>query len=184
MQNVAHRRTRHAKHPHRRGRARGTKSRPSGDRGSLSGNQACSAARSWSRSAPRRSAGYAADLAKGHPLARVSFTTRPARHRRGDRGARAGAQGAGRRVHRDFPIDGLDPQARNAAEPARCAHDQGKFSEYHDALFANAPRPAPSSSRRMPSRRGWTSRASSAASRAGPMRPRCKRAWTRPFVSA
>src|SRR3989442_15791500 len=46
-----------------------------------SGNQGCSAARSWSRSAPRRLAGYAADLAKGHPLARVSSTTRPARGR-------------------------------------------------------------------------------------------------------
>src|SRR5712692_5506100 len=127
MQNVAHRRTRHAKHPRRRGRVRGTKSRPSGERGSLSWNQACSAARSWSRSAPRQSAGYAADLAKGHPLARVSSTTRPARHRRGDHGARAGAQGEGRSVYRDLPIDGLDPQARNAAEAARCAHDQGKF---------------------------------------------------------
>ena len=46
-------------------------------------------------------------------------------------------------VYRDFPIDGLHPQARNAAEAARCAHDQGKFWEYHDALFANAPKAGP-----------------------------------------
>src|SRR5438093_6348695 len=46
-------------------------------------------------------------------------------------------------VYRDFPIDGLHPQARNAAEAARCAHDQGKFWEYHDALFANAPKASP-----------------------------------------
>src|SRR3989441_1264109 len=48
-----------------------------------------------------------------------------------------------RLVYRDFPIDGLHPQARNAAEAARCAHDQGKFWEYHDALFANAPKAGP-----------------------------------------
>jgi len=42
-------------------------------------------------------------------------------------------------VFRDFPIDGLHPQARKAAEAARCAHDQGKFWEYHDALFTNSP---------------------------------------------
>src|SRR2546425_4494460 len=46
-------------------------------------------------------------------------------------------------VYRDFPMDGLHPQARNAAEAARCAHDQGKFWEYHDALFANAPKAGP-----------------------------------------
>jgi protein-disulfide isomerase len=39
-------------------------------------------------------------------------------------------------VYRDFPIDGLHPQARRAAEAARCAWDQGKFWEYHDLLFA------------------------------------------------
>ena len=44
-----------------------------------------------------------------------------------------------RHVHRDFPIDGLHPQARNAAEAARCAQDQGKFWEYHDVLFNRAP---------------------------------------------
>src|SRR2546425_13267080 len=42
-------------------------------------------------------------------------------------------------VFRDFPIDGLHPQA----EAARCAHDQGKFQTYHDALFANAPKASP-----------------------------------------
>jgi len=46
-------------------------------------------------------------------------------------------------VYRDLPMDGLHPQARNAAEAARCAHDQGKFWEYHDALFANAPKASP-----------------------------------------
>ena len=46
-------------------------------------------------------------------------------------------------VYRDFPIDGLHPQARKAAEAARCAQDQGKFWDYHDALFANAPKLSP-----------------------------------------
>jgi protein-disulfide isomerase len=40
---------------------------------------------------------------------------------------------------RDFPLGQLHPQARRAAEAARCAQDQGKFWEYHDILFANAP---------------------------------------------
>ncbi|MGE5851144.1 MAG: DsbA family protein, partial [Candidatus Methylomirabilota bacterium] len=45
-----------------------------------------------------------------------------------------------RLVYRDFPIDSLHPQARRAAEAARCAQDQGKFWEYHDLLFAEAPK--------------------------------------------
>jgi protein-disulfide isomerase len=46
-------------------------------------------------------------------------------------------------VYRDFPIDSLHPEARRAAEAARCARDQGKFWEYHDVLFAEAPKAAP-----------------------------------------
>lgn len=43
-------------------------------------------------------------------------------------------------VHRDFPIDSLHPKARKAHEAARCANDQGKFWNYHDKLYANAPK--------------------------------------------
>jgi protein-disulfide isomerase len=39
-------------------------------------------------------------------------------------------------VWKDFPLQG-HPDARPAAEAARCAGDQGKFWEYHDKLFAN-----------------------------------------------
>jgi protein-disulfide isomerase len=46
-------------------------------------------------------------------------------------------------VYRDFPIDSLHPEARRAAEAARCAQDQGKFWEYHDLLFTQAPKAAP-----------------------------------------
>ncbi|HWO41109.1 MAG TPA: thioredoxin domain-containing protein [Candidatus Eisenbacteria bacterium] len=46
-------------------------------------------------------------------------------------------------VYRDFPLDGLHPNARLAAEAARCAQDQGKFWEYHDALFSHFPQAAP-----------------------------------------
>jgi protein-disulfide isomerase len=49
---------------------------------------------------------------------------------------------------RDFPVDGLHPQTRKAAEAARCAHDQGKFWSYHDTLFANAPNGTPADLRR------------------------------------
>ena len=37
---------------------------------------------------------------------------------------------------RDFPMRTLHPQAQTAAEASRCAGEQGKFWEYHDALFA------------------------------------------------
>jgi protein-disulfide isomerase len=47
-----------------------------------------------------------------------------------------------RLVHKDLPLDALHPEARQAAEAARCAGDQGKFWEYHDALYGNAPRGA------------------------------------------
>src|SRR5258706_6946640 len=36
----------------------------------------------------------------------------------------------------DFPLRDIHPQAQSAAEAARCAGEQGKFWEYHDALYA------------------------------------------------
>jgi protein-disulfide isomerase len=39
---------------------------------------------------------------------------------------------------RDFPLRQIHPQAELAAEAARCAEEQGKFWEYHDALFAGS----------------------------------------------
>lgn len=39
-------------------------------------------------------------------------------------------------VFRDFPIVSLHREAFKAAEAARCAHDQGKYWEMHDQLFA------------------------------------------------
>jgi len=39
-------------------------------------------------------------------------------------------------VYRDFPLS-FHPQAQAAAEAGECADDQGKFWEYHDALFQN-----------------------------------------------
>src|SRR5262245_25679365 len=43
-------------------------------------------------------------------------------------------------VHKDLPLESLHPQARQAAEAARCAYEQGKFWEYHDKLYANSPK--------------------------------------------
>jgi protein-disulfide isomerase len=51
-------------------------------------------------------------------------------------------------VYRDFPLDSLHPQARQAAEAARCANDQGKFWDYHDVLYTNSPRGGPDDLRR------------------------------------
>lgn len=41
-----------------------------------------------------------------------------------------------RLVYKDFPLDNLHPQARAAAEAARCAGEQGKFWEFHDKVYA------------------------------------------------
>jgi protein-disulfide isomerase len=46
-------------------------------------------------------------------------------------------------VHRDFPLDSLHPLARRASEAARCANDQRKFWEYHDAVFSHFPQASP-----------------------------------------
>ena len=48
-----------------------------------------------------------------------------------------------RMVHKDLPLDEIHPQARQAAEAARCADDEGKFWEYHDKLYASSPKAAP-----------------------------------------
>ncbi|HEY5546319.1 MAG TPA: thioredoxin domain-containing protein [Gemmatimonadaceae bacterium] len=44
-----------------------------------------------------------------------------------------------RYVVRNFPVSGLHPDAQKAAEAAECAFEQGKFWEYHDALFELSP---------------------------------------------
>jgi protein-disulfide isomerase len=41
-----------------------------------------------------------------------------------------------RLAYRDFPLDSLHPQARKASEAARCAGDQKRYWEFHDALYA------------------------------------------------
>ncbi|MCR9094346.1 MAG: DsbA family protein [bacterium] len=45
-----------------------------------------------------------------------------------------------RLVHRHFPLDSIHPQARPAAEAAMCADEQGRFWDYHDAIFARSGR--------------------------------------------
>jgi len=39
-------------------------------------------------------------------------------------------------VYRDFPLTSIHSEALPAAEAANCAGEQGKYWEYHDALFA------------------------------------------------
>ncbi len=40
-------------------------------------------------------------------------------------------------VYRDFPLTASHPFAEKAAEAGECAHEQGKFWEYHDVLYLN-----------------------------------------------
>lgn len=46
-------------------------------------------------------------------------------------------------VFRDLPLLNIHKNAGHAAEAAHCAHDQGKFWEMHDRLFANQAKLAP-----------------------------------------
>ena len=42
-----------------------------------------------------------------------------------------------RYIFRDFPLEQIHPKAKNAAEAAHCAGEQGRYWEMHDVLFAN-----------------------------------------------
>jgi protein-disulfide isomerase len=46
-------------------------------------------------------------------------------------------------VHRDFPLQPLHPAAWKAHEAARCAEEYGKFWEFRDLLYKNAPAASP-----------------------------------------
>ncbi len=39
-------------------------------------------------------------------------------------------------IYKDFPLSSLHPNAYSAALAGQCAHEQGKFWEYHDLLFS------------------------------------------------
>jgi protein-disulfide isomerase len=43
-----------------------------------------------------------------------------------------------RLVYRDFPLYGIHANAEPSAEAARCAGDQGKYWEFHNALFTSS----------------------------------------------
>jgi predicted DsbA family dithiol-disulfide isomerase len=43
-------------------------------------------------------------------------------------------------VHKDLPLDAIHPQARQAAEAARCAGEQEMFWQYHDKLYSHSPK--------------------------------------------
>jgi protein-disulfide isomerase len=45
-----------------------------------------------------------------------------------------------RLVHKDLPLDSIHPLARQGAEAARCADEQGKFWVYHDMLYERSPK--------------------------------------------
>jgi protein-disulfide isomerase len=43
-----------------------------------------------------------------------------------------------RLVYKDLPLDGLHPNARRASIAARCAGEQGRFWQFHDALYSGS----------------------------------------------
>ncbi|HLC74244.1 MAG TPA: thioredoxin domain-containing protein [Candidatus Nanoarchaeia archaeon] len=45
--------------------------------------------------------------------------------------------GKAKLIYRDFPLENIHPEARPSAEAAECAHEQGKYYEFHDKLFEN-----------------------------------------------
>ncbi len=52
-------------------------------------------------------------------------------------------EGKVRIFHKDLPLNEIHPKAELAAEAARCAGDQGKYWQYHDTLYTNAPKLSP-----------------------------------------
>ena len=62
-----------------------------------------------------------------------------------------------RLVHRDFPLQPLHPAAWKAHEAARCAEEQGKFWEFRDLLYKNAPAASPEQLNSYASQLGMTS---------------------------
>ena len=43
-------------------------------------------------------------------------------------------------IYKDFPLNVIHEEAQAAAEAGQCAYEQGKFWEFHDALFENQER--------------------------------------------
>jgi protein-disulfide isomerase len=70
-------------------------------------------------------------------------------------------------VFRDFPLDSLHPEARAAAESARCATEQGKFWEFHDKIFAGNPDGSPATLARFAQELGMDSAAFEACRTSG-----------------
>ena len=43
-------------------------------------------------------------------------------------------------IYRHYPIDSLHPEAVQAAEASECAHEQGKFWQFHDKIYFSSDR--------------------------------------------
>ena len=82
-------------------------------------------------------------------------------------------------VFRDYPVDVLHPQARAASEAARCATEQGKFWEFHDAMFAIGADATPATLDRLARNAGLDSLRSRRAAPPASTKPRYRPATTK-----
>jgi protein-disulfide isomerase len=87
-------------------------------------------------------------------------------------------------VFRDFPLVQIHNNAAKAAEAAECAHEQGKFWEMHDKLFADQSKLQVEALKKAATDIGLDSEKFNQCWTPPSTPRRCRRTWTRGRVTA